>query len=469
MGTDVASPQGDRGHETDADVVIAGAGAAGVAAALAVADAATTVLLVDASRTFRVGSNTAMSTSMIPAGGTSWQREQGIDDSPQQFLRDIEAKTGQSMDRTTAEALTSIAPRLVEWLAESIDLPLELVTDFRYPGHSRERCHAMPDRSGRSMHEQLLARLADRPSVTLMAPKRLVDVDLDDGTVRAVSLSDPAGSEEVVRTGAVILATNGFGANADLVRRHIPEMADAVYHGSGESRGDALAIGDRLGADTGFLDAYQGHGSLATPHGVLLTWATVMHGAILVNVSGRRFGDETVGYSEFGERTVRQPGGVAWMILDGRIDQLCARFADYQQLTSLGAVQWASDADEAASIIGAPAEVLAASIARARGAADGEHEDEYGRSDFEAPLSPPFGLVQVTGALFHTQGGLRVDADARVLASGRPITGLYAAGGAAAGISGHGAAGYLAGNGLLSALGLGYLAGLHVARAIPDQ
>jgi fumarate reductase flavoprotein subunit len=76
-------------------------------------------------------------------------------------------------------------------------------------------------------------------------------------------------------------------------------------------------------------------------------------------------------------------------------------------------------------------------------------------------------VVKVTGALFHTQGGLLVDGHARVLRDGRPIPGLYAAGGAAAGISGHGADGYLAGNGLLSALGLGYLAGRHLATVIP--
>jgi fumarate reductase flavoprotein subunit len=78
---------------------------------------------------------------------------------------------------------------------------------------------------------------------------------------------------------------------------------------------------------------------------------------------------------------------------------------------------------------------------------------------------PPYGLIKVEGALFHTQGGLLVDGDAAVLRGGRPIPGLYAAGGAAAGISGHGAAGYLAGNGLLGVLGLGYLAGTAAARA----
>ena len=95
----------------------------------------------------------------------------------------------------------------------------------------------------------------------------------------------------------------------------------------------------------------------------------------------------------------------------------------------------------------------------------GTGEDPFGREPGEAlPLRPPYRAVRVSGALFHTQGGLAVDADARVLRSGGSvIEGLYAGGGAAAGISGRGADGYLSGNGLLTALGYGFLAGRHAA------
>jgi fumarate reductase flavoprotein subunit len=117
------------------------------------------------------------------------------------------------------------------------------------------------------------------------------------------------------------------------------------------------------------------------------------------------------------------------------------------------------DEESIADLMGAPAPAVESTLAACRSAAAGETTDEFGRTFWEEPLRPPFGVVKVTGALFHTQGGLRVDANATVLRSGAPISGLYAAGGAAVGISGHGAAGYLAGNGLLSALGLGYLAG----------
>ena len=450
----------------DADVVVAGAGAAGTAAALAAAEAGASVVLLEASESHRQGSNTAMSTSMIPAGGSRWQAELGIDDTPERFADDIAKKTKGRADPTATKALTTVAPELVAWLADHVGLPLELVTDFRYPGHSRDRCHAVPDRSGRTMHNHLLGRIATAASITFVTPMSLDDVVLESDQVEAAIVKTPDGQVEPIRTRNVILATNGFGADASLVRRYIPEIADGIYHGGEGSSGHALRIGQRLGADVGYLDAYQGHGSVAAPHGVLLTWATVMHGALLLNVEGERFGDETEGYSEFGARVVGQPEATAWMVFDERIDAACRPFADYQDLLGAGAVRWASDTPALADVLGAPEATVGATLAAARAAATGEHFDAHGREFFEAPLEPPYAAVKVTGALFHTQGGLHVDPNARVQRSGAAITGLYAAGGAAVGISGNGADGYLAGNGLLSALGLGYLAGRDAARSV---
>jgi len=452
------------GTEADADVIVAGAGAAGLAAALKSAEAGGSVILLEAKETYRTGSNTAMSTSMVPAGGTRWQESLGINDSPELFLADIMRKTHEEAEPVVASALTQVAPELVTWMADALGVPWELVTDFRYPGHSRDRCHALADRSGRSLHRLLHAAVANQPLITLAVPMRLVDLERDEGgAVCGAEVETPDGKRETISSSAVVLATNGFGSDAELVRTYIPEIAQGVYHGGDGSVGDALRLGQRLGLDLGYLDAYQGHGSLAAPHGVLLTWATVMHGAFLVNKDGERFGDETVGYSEYAAQTLAQPDGVAWTVLDGRIDEVCRVFVDYQDVMASRAVRWADDISALADIIGADPEVLGVTIRSAAASARGEGSDRFGRTHWEEPLSPPYAAVRVTGALFHTQGGLRVDGDARVLRGGVPVAGLYAAGGAAAGISGHGAAGYLAGNGLLSALGLGYLAGRHAA------
>jgi fumarate reductase flavoprotein subunit len=444
------------------ELVVAGAGG-GLAGGLRAAELGLEVLVLEVNEHFAQGNNTAMSTAMVPGAGSRWQREAGIEDSPDQFVADIIAKTQGEADEVLARALADVSAPLVEWLADSVGLPLSLVTDFDYPGHSRRRCHTVPGRAGRALLQDLIRATRRSSRIELMVPARLIDVLCDDDGVRGVVV-ESGGHREEIPTKAVLLATNGYGADPDLVATHIPEIASAVYHGSEASRGDALRLGQALGARTAYLDAYQGHAALAMPAATLAGWATVMHGAVLVDRHGRRFGDETTGYSEYASEVIRHADGAAWIVLDQRIDELCRPFQDYLDTRDSGAVRWADDQRSLAAAVGVDADGLAETLTECALVARGDQPDRFGRRSWEAPLEPPFAAIAVRPALFHTQGGLVVDGGARVLhESGAPIPGLYAAGGAAAGISGHGAGGYLAGNGLLPALGLAYLAAESVA------
>ena len=444
------------------DLVVAGAGG-GLAGALRAAELGLDVLVVEVNEHFAQGNNTAMSTAMVPGAGSRWQREAGIEDSPDRFVADIAAKTNGEADEVLARALAEVSAPLVEWLADSVGLPLSLVTDFDYPGHSRRRCHTVPGRAGRAMLQDLVRATRRDPRIELMVPARLVEVLSDDAGVRGVVV-ESGSRREVIPTKALLLATNGYGADPDLVATYIPEIAPAIYHGSEGSRGDALRLGQALGARTAFLDAYQGHAALAMPAATLAGWATVMHGAVLVDRHGRRFGDETTGYSEYASEVIKHAEGAAWIVLDQRIDELCRPFQDYLDTRDSGAVRWADDLARLGAAVGIEQDGLAETVADCARTARGDQADRFGRRSWEAPLEPPYAAIAVRPALFHTQGGLVVDATARVLHdSGSPIPGLYAAGGAAAGISGHGAGGYLAGNGLLPALGLAYLAAESVA------
>jgi fumarate reductase flavoprotein subunit len=224
-----------------------------------------------------------------------------------------------------------------------------------------------------------------------------------------------------------------------------------------------LDVAEQHGWQTSHLDAYQGHGSVAVPHGILATWALIMHGGIVVNDQARRFADESLGYSEFAESILSQDGGHGWLIFDKRIDELCRVFADHDRLTSTGAVRWAEDIAGLAQVTGLPESALSSTLQDIQDARMGHRPDVFGRTDWSEGLHGDYAAVRITGALFHTQGGLRIDQKARVLANDAPVPGVLAAGGAAVGISGHGASGYLAGNGLLAALGLGHIAGLTAA------
>lgn len=447
------------------DLIVAGAGG-GLAGALRAAEHGLSVLVVEASEHFRRGNNTSMSTAMFPGAGSRWQRDEGVADSPERFVDDIMAKTEGQADAVLARALAEVSAPLVEWLADSVELPLSLVTDFHYPGHSVDRCHSLPGRHGSGVIDHLARRVARHPGIEMLVPARLEDVLTDDeGAVRAAVVRYPDGTREEIPTRAVLLATNGYGADRELVARHLPEIADALYQGSDQSLGDALRIGEKLAAATGFLDAYQGHGAVAAKAGTLVGWATIIHGGVLVDATGRRFGNETRGYSEFAAELAGRPEATGWIVLDEVIFEQCQPFRDFRDTVESGALVWAADAAGLAEATGLPAHALVTELATAASIARGERADEHGRTNWERPLAPRYAAVRVVPALFHTQGGLRVDADAAVLDNGgAPIPGLYAAGGAANGISGHGAAGYLPGNGLLPAFGLAYLAADAAAR-----
>ncbi|WP_072690351.1 FAD-dependent oxidoreductase [Rhodococcus marinonascens] len=445
--------------EDGPDLVVVGAGG-GLVAALRAAERGLDVLVVEASEHFKRGNNTAMSTAMIPGAGSRWQREAGIEDSPQQFVDDVMRKTKGTADQRLALALSNVSAPLVEWLSDHLRVRLDLMTDFSYPGHSRSRCHTVEGRQGGALLDHLVRSVADEPKIDMLIPARLTDVSVDeDGAVIGVSVTMQDGSMEFIPTRAVLLATNGYGANVEFVSDYVPEIASARYHGSEYSTGDALIIGVRLGADSAFLDAYQGHAALSKKATTLVGWATVMHGGVNLDLEGRRFGDETTGYSEYAALLAARPQSEGWIVIDRHIYDKCLAFNDFRQTVDSGAAAWADSAEGLARVTGLPESAVLEELAALESYARRSATDPYGRTSFEHELVAPYAAVRIVPALFHTQGGLVVDQSARVLKpNGQPIDGVYASGGAAMGISGHGAAGYLAGNGLLSALGLAYLA-----------
>ncbi|MFC6153728.1 FAD-dependent oxidoreductase [Nocardioides yefusunii] len=446
------------------DLVVAGAGG-GLIAALRAARSGLQVLVVEASEHFRKGNNTAISTAMIPGIGSRWQAEAGVDDSVERFVGDVSKKTKGMGDLALAGTLARVSSPMLEWMADDLGFPLSLVTDFQYPGHTAFRCHTLEGRHGSVLLDLLVRAVEAEENIDLFVPARLVEV-LVDGTekVAGVVIEMPDGSREEIPTDAVLLSTNGYAGDAGLVGHHMPEIATAQYHGSEHSKGDALRIGAGLGAEVAYLDAYQGHAALSKHASTLVGWATIMHGGIVLNSEGKRFGDETQGYSEFAPLLAAQPGAEGWIVVDAEIHERCLAFTDYQHCVEAGAVLWADDVTGLAEVTKLPLDVVEAQLAAVAAVSAGEAEDEFGRTSFPHAIAPRYAAIKIIPALFHSQGGLCVDEHARVRrASGGVIEGLYASGGAANGISGHGSSGYLAGNGLLPALGLAFLAADHVA------
>jgi fumarate reductase flavoprotein subunit len=370
-----------------------------------------------------------------------------------------------------AETVARGSAPLIEWLADRYALPFELVENFNYPGHCALRMHGLPSRTGRELIDRLrnAAELSEIVVLTGCIAQTLFAEK--DGRVRGLEIVRGDGRHDRIGCDALILACNGYGGNRELIRRFIPEMAGALYFGHPGNRGDAVLWGERLGAELACLGAYQGHGSVATPHNILITWAVIMEGGFQVNAQGRRFSDETCGYSEQAGEVLRQPGGTAWDIFDARIAAVARQFEDFQAAERAGAILIAETVDELAAKMRVPADIFAeewrtVEMLKTRGAVD-----RYGRRfSAEQKLLPSFFAVKVTGALFHSQGGLAIDTTARVRRKdGSLLPNVFAAGGAAVGISGTKAAGYLSGNGLLTATVLGRLGGRSAAALVSHQ
>jgi fumarate reductase flavoprotein subunit len=455
-------PADGRRFET-AGVVVVGAGAAGLCAALRVAEAGSPVVVIE--RDKLPGGSTALSAGLIPAAGTRFQRARGIDDSAQLFAGDIQTKAHGEADPALVRAVSEGAAPTIEWLADCYAFPFEVIDNFNYPGHSAFRMHGLPTRSGAELIDRLrtAAEQADIPVLT----NTVVTTLFTEADGRIVGIGcDRGGSEELIGCDALILACNGFGGNRQLVERHIPEIARAIYFGHAGNQGDAILWGQQLGAEVRCLSGYQGHGSVATPHNALITWACISEGGFQVNREGRRFSNESLGYSEHAAEVMRQPGGIAYEIFDNRIADIARQFPDFRDAEKTGALLKANTVGELAALFHAPEPVLTSEfdhIARARRS---RAPDRFGRVfSVQSELKPPYLAIRVTGALFHTQGGLMITPETRVVRSGgSSFPNLFAAGGAAVGVSGNSASGYLSGNGLLTATVFGRLAGEHATR-----
>jgi len=442
-------------------VAIVGAGACGLTAAIFLREAGIDCVLLE--RDGAPQGSTALSSGFIPAAGTRAQRAAGVtDDDASRFAADIQAKAhGTAAPHLVRAYSEAIAPAL-DALAERHGLMFEVLGGFLYPGHSRRRMHTLAERTGAALVAALHAA-AERAGAMVLTEALVRELwcrpgDAGDDAVDNViglGFRRPDGRTEHLACRALLLACNGFGGNAAMVRQWLPAMRNAVFGGHAGNDGSAIAWGQALGAGLADLGGCQGHGSWAVPQGALVTWALMTEGGVQVNARGERFHDETAGYSEASVQVLAQPGGVAWNVFDDRLLALGRTFPDFVAAEAAGAVRHAADIAALAAVIGCEVNTLGATLAGTR-------------------LTAPLHAIKVTGALFHTQGGLDIDAACRVRRAndandGALFPNLWAAGGAARGVSGGELAGYLSGNGLLSAVAGGCIAARSIAATLGAQ
>ncbi len=439
----------------DFDIIVIGGGGAGLVSAIAAAQSGKSVLLLE--KTPDIGGHTVNTQGMFPASYTRFQKALGIKDSPEKMTADILNENGNSVPYDVVNNLSLNSRHVAEWLVDFCGQELGVATDFKYHGYSNYRIHSPPGRTGKELITTLLEKAESMGNIEIIREHGVSKlIHNGRGQVSGLEIS---GSGENITTGATIITTGGYGANRDFVEKYMPDASKMMYFGSSEHRGDSIIWGEALGAELDYLDSYQAHSAVSSA-GTLITWETVMKGALIVNSLGERFANEITGYSRFAKSITNQPDSIAYEIYNREIhEEMLQRYPEYRETHLLGGIKSFHDITELASFIGCKPGNLSSTIYIANSYKDNMKTDKFGRNFF-VPIEAPYYAAKIIPALFHTQGGLRVGKDARViLKGGSSCRNVFAAGDAAAGISGPGSDGYVSGTGLLCALTYGWLAG----------
>lgn len=455
-------------HELDwsVAVLVIGAGACGLTTALAASDAGAEVLVLE--QDARPSGSTGMSYGAICAAATGLQQAEGINDEGQWLFEDIMAVTrGQTSERLARTLAENCGPA-VDWLVARHGLELTVVTAWTGLGHRQPRLHAPHSRSGEHLMGMLL-QAVQKAGIDVLTEARVTTLLVDnDDRVCGVRIQRPDGSLETLGCDTLVLATCGFGDNHEWVAKHIPELADARYYGHEGNRGDGIAWGRELGAACADMGSFQALGSLAHPQSLVIPHTLLIGGGVQVNQLGLRFEDELDDISGQALTILEQPDALCWMVYDQRLhEQALEGFQEYRDAVEMNTPKRAGDWAGLAAATGMAPETFVATMQAVQKLAETAATDEFGRSFRPGQkLIPPFYATRVTGALFHTQGGLVVNEQARVLREdGSALPNLWAGGGAACSVSGPGGWAYLPGMGLCTAVTLGRLAG----RAAADQ
>ena len=452
----------------ETDVAVVGGGGAGLmaAATAAMVGDGLDVLLLE--RDAGEPCNSLISSSFIPAAGSRLQRAAGIEDSAEEMAADILRKNGHRSDPEVTLELCRRSAETIHWFIDGLGVDLEFAPEVAWIGHSHPRMHSHPTRSGMPVIERMRERLVSLGNATVLDGTAGTGLIRDAGGAVTGVTARRHGAELRIAARRVVLATGGFNANREMLARYIPEMADAPNIGARSSRGDGIGWGMAIGAAVDHMSGYQGRDCIFDD-GTRLTPGVINEGGIAVNATGRRFVGEDRDYSELAAVYRAQPGGFAVFVWDARIQRMTENMHVMREAMRKGGIAKCDRVVGIAERFGLPADTLGETIdGYNTGVRSGS--DAYARKNLTEPLAPPFLAARVTGAMAHTQGGLRVDTACRVLRpDGRPVPNLHAGGNTMAGLSGDSAGGYTSGNGLLVAYASGMIIGRHVVASIKGE
>lgn len=436
--TGCAPRQADASEAQDGgsfDLIVIGAGGAGMTAAISAHDGGARVVLLE--KMAVAGGNTCFAEGGMNACCTKLQEEEGVEDSVELFASDTFKGGHELGNKELIRFMCENSNAAIERLAER---GMHLTKISTSGGASVPRIHRPEDGSavGKYLVKHMCERCADRgvDAVTHMAVQEIL-MDGDGRIAGVRALDDRSGRLVDYHAPAIVIAAGGFGANHEMLAQYRPELREAVTTNQPGAQGDGILLGQAAGADTVDIEQIQVHPTVEQSTSILLSEGIRGDGAVLVNAEGNRFTDELLTRDVVSAAEWAQPGGWAYAVFDQHVyddnKSIKEKFEKKGLLLTADTIE-----DLAAQMeISSADNFIAAIETYNKAIADGA-DDPFGRWKSRNPLvNAPFHAIKVAPGIHHTMGGLRIDVDAQVLdAAGEPIPGLFAAGEVTGGIHG---------------------------------
>lgn len=446
------------------DVLILGAGQAGLTAAVEAASAGARVLILE--KRDIIGGSTAMSSGLTAYAGTDEQIAMGITDDIDALRQDIMATGGFKSDPALVDVYCQEQLDTYHWLKQ---LGVEYGHVHAASGQSVPRSHATDPSK---MVETLLKR-AQELGAQLLLEVRGIELLMVEGAVTGVRV-EIHGAVHEITAGAVILATGGFSQNLELLDRFAPQTVHAVHGGAPGSEGDGLLMGWRIGADfrdTPYVKGTYGIYPYADPRESGTGILAVYKGAIAVNSEGHRYTNEEKPYKALGDDCLAQPGHITWQVFDAQAmakEDPSVEIYWFSGRQATGLLEVADTLEDLAEKMGIPTETFLHTVDAYNAACRGERPDAFGRTHLSGDVgiptpidTPPFFAHLSTSSVLATYCGLTIDPSTRVLdVFGEEIPGLFAAGEVTGGFHG---AGYVTGTSVGKSGVFGRIAGRNAA------
>ncbi len=492
----------DAMYETD--VVIVGAGGAGMTAALTAAENGAKVIIIESQAA--VGGNSVRATGGMNAGDTPYQdnnafgetagvdktlasadasyadhaviaeladevevqwtaykaNQEGYFDSVS--LMELDTMIGGKgiNDPALVEVLAANSAAGVEWLK---NYNIELVTAGAFGGASVQRIH-FPKVDGKKvsvgayMVPLLETACSNNENITILKETTATTIVMVDGAAKGIVATGKTGNTVTVAADAVILAAGGFGANLEMVAAYQPSLEGFMTTNAAGLQGQGIAMAQAVGAAVVDMDQIQIHPTVQFDTAALITEGLRGDGAILVNAEGKRFIDEVGTRDVVSAAEIAQTGSYSWLIVDQRMLDASSVIAGY---VKKGFVFSGATYEELAAQIGVDAAAFAETMNAWNGYVAATNDPDFGRVSFAKPLDmAPYYAIKVTAGIHHTMGGVKINTSTQVIdVNGNVIPGLFAAGEVTGGVHG---ANRLGGNAVSDFVVFGRIAGEEAAK-----